>query len=312
MSRKTSFTAAILVLLLGAAAIAVVNMNNDDKSGDTTADGPPAREGSAGSGSRFTGDADAQAARTPKRSEREVRNEALVAEYGEARTNLARHVSENVVSLLDDAIQMGEMMTSGQSNFGGGQWAVRGMLRNSGVELTDEQREQATELYKDYQKRELEKTKSAVASLRSDPTNLMSMFLAGDARSKGDLSEEAYAELQASNAEALGDIINPLDRNNFRGGSPMEDDAFRSGFEAILDPEQTETFNAKMAEDEANDSGPQQTDITQMPTMDLESLDQAVGSAKQMTSGFRQMMEGMGGLREIQPMLENQGNQGGE
>ncbi|MBK1826353.1 hypothetical protein [Haloferula rosea] len=312
MSRKTSFLAAILVLLLGVAAVAIVRMGNDDNNGDETASTPPARDGSANSASRFTGDANSGTERISKRSEREVRNEELVEQYGEARTNLARHVSDNVVSLLDDAIQMGEMMTSGQSNFGGGNWAIRGILRNAGVELTDEQREQASELYKDYQKRELEKTKKAVEQLRTDPTSLMSMVLAGDAKSRGDLGEEEYASLQAANAEALGDIINPLDRNNFRGGSPMEDEAFRSGFESLLDPEQAETFNAKMAENEASDSGRQQTDITQMPTMDLESLDQAVSSAKQMTTGVRSMMEGMNGLRELQPLMEQQNNPEGE
>ena len=35
----------------------------------------------------------------------------------------------------------------------------------------------------------------------------------------------------------------------------------------------------------------------------LETLDEAVGSAKKMTSGFKQVMEGMGSLRELQPQI---------
>lgn len=305
MSRKTTLIAAVLVLILGVAAIALVQ--SGQKNPEETTETAPPRNPVSDSNNRFQGTNPDQNAKISSRSEREVRNEALVEQYGEARTNVARHVSENVIGILDDVIEMGEAMTSGRSEWGGGQWMIRGISRRAGVELTDEQKEQANELYNDYRKRELEKTKSAVEDLRSDPTTLMGMVLAGDARSRGDLTEEAYAELQTANAEALGDIVNPLDRNNFRGGSPMEDAAFRSGFEAILDAEQQETYTAKMAESDGQEQERQQTDITQMPVMDLESLDQAVGSAKQMTSGFRQMMEGMGGLRELQPKIDPTG-----
>ena len=41
--------------------------------------------------------------------------------------------------------------------------------------------------------------------------------------------------------------------------------------------------------------------------MELETLDQAVVSAKQMASGFKQMMQGMGGLQDLQPQINPQG-----
>ena len=44
-----------------------------------------------------------------------------------------------------------------------------------------------------------------------------------------------------------------------------------------------------------------------MPTMELEKLDGAIGSAKKMTTGFRSIMEGMGGLQNLRPP-----NEGGE
>jgi len=53
--------------------------------------------------------------------------------------------------------------------------------------------------------------------------------------------------------------------------------------------------------------------ISAIPAMELEKLDDAVVSARKMTSGLRQMMEGMGGLRDLQPLIEqNPPNQGGE
>lgn len=302
MSRKTTLIAAVLVLLLGVTAVALVQMGKEPKQNEETA-GTPEREAASPTSNRFSGENPSQPARTNTKSAREIRNEELVEQYGESRTNVARHVSENVVGILDDVIEMGEAMVNGKTNWGGGEWMVRSVSRRAGIELSDEQTEQVTELYNDYRKRELQKTKDAVEQLRSDPTTLMSMVLAGDARSRGDLSEADYAELQTANAEALGDIVNPLDRNNFRGGNPMADDSFRSSLEGILDADQLETYQTKMAENEAQTEERQMTDITQMPVMDLESLDQAVGSAKQMTTGFKQMMEGMGNLQNLQPKL---------
>ncbi|MGE9270865.1 MAG: hypothetical protein ACQKBU_08685, partial [Verrucomicrobiales bacterium] len=264
----------------------------------------PPRPASETSDSRFSNDLASNAQRPSKLSKRETRKTDLVEQYGESRTNLSKNVSEKVVSLLDDAIKMGEMAASGESQFGQSRWALRGVERGTGISLSEEQREQVSELYKEFQNRQLEKTKEAVESLKSDPTQLMGMMLASDALSRGEITEAEYAEIQAANSEALADVVNPLDRNNFRS-NPLDDETFRNDFQQILNEEQSETFTAKVDDGSvgSNDRGP--TNITEMPTMDLETMDQAVGSAKQLTSGVLQMMEGMGGLQNLQPLLEN-------
>ncbi|GAA5480509.1 hypothetical protein [Haloferula helveola] len=311
MKRNAIIAAGAAVLLIGVVAIAMNSGNSgdtDDSGGSTTENIPP-RGTTGGSDGEFQPDM------PPKASARSAREEAqseLVDQYGESRTKLARHVSENVVGLLDDVIAMGEMMVEGRSgDFGGGRGGVRWALRGTGVELNEEQEEQAAELMKDFRKRELEKTKSSVNDLRKDPTALMGMLLAGDARSRDELSEADYAALQEANADALGDIINPLDRNNFRGGSPMEDELFRSGFEALLDEEQAAAFAESQAkkEEEAASEEPSRTDITQLPVMDLEAADEAIRSTRQMTAGFKQVVEGMGNLG---PLLEQQRRNRGE
>lgn len=305
MKRSTLIIAAALVLTAGIIAIAVgLGPTPEDKRTGKT-DGPPPREG------REAGTAAFQAGSTGKtapRTERETANEDLVESYGDARTKLARNVSENVVGLLDDVISMGEMMMGGESGaqWNRGDWQVRRLLRGTEIELTDEQRERANQLLADYRQRELERTKNAVSQLREDPTPLMGLLLAGDARSRDELSEADYASLQQANAEALGDIINPLDRNNFRGGQPLEDDTFRRDFESLLEPDQAQAFReAQQADDpgEAAESAPSNTNITAMPVMDLESADEAIRSTRQMTAGFKQVMEGMGNLG---PLLEQQ------
>ena len=94
----------------------------------------------------------------------------------------------------------------------------------------------------------------------------------------------------------------------------MADDAFREDFEALLDEDQLASYNATQAENEAAaaaegaaEAAPEATgsNITELPTMELEALDQAVGSARQIAGGLKQMMQGMGGLQQLQP-------QGGE
>jgi hypothetical protein len=198
---------------------------------------------------------------------------------------------------------MGDMMTSGAGGqFGNrGDWVIRGILRDTDVELDEEQKESVAELYREFQKRELEKTRSAVEALKDKPNTLMSLMLASDARSRDEISEDEYKALQKASAAELDGILNPLDRNNFKGGQPMEDPEFKSGFEAILTEEQSTSFSTAMTERDASGKEKStQTSITEMPVMDLESLDQSISSAKQMTSGFKNIMQGMGNLQELE------------
>lgn len=299
MNRKSTIIAA--VLLIGAVAVAIILKQN---SGNDQAPQDPALSNNhqaSGNNSAFAPD---QSAKASNRKERETADAELVAQYGESRTNLSRHVAENVALLLDDAIEMGEMMSKG-GGFGRGDWALRRVTGNSGIELNDDQQAQLKEIYGDYQKRELDKSRAAVEALKKNPSTLMGLLLASDARSRDELSEDDYSALQKASADELKDVINPLDRKNFRGGEPLDDPDFLSGFESILDPDQAETFDAKRAEEAASAEETEEPgrDITNIPVMDLESLDQAVGSAQQMTSGFKQVMQGMGNLRELEPKI---------
>ena len=312
MSKKASILV-IVLLLAGAAAIAIVKSRGpgdaEENAGGTGNAAKVVKPGSGGGAGAGTG----MGAKAIDRSAREIRNEELVDKYGSTRTNLSRQVSENVVLLLDDAVAMGEMMGNRGAAFGGGQMMMRGMQRRAGIELTEEQQGKAMEIYKAHQAREMEKFKGTVDTLRKDPSVLMELFLAGDAKARDEMTAEEYAEVQSEAGTRLGEVMNPLDEKNFRPGNPMDDETFREELEAILDDEQAATVNAKMAEREAasaaedgGDAAPEpagdevpDSSIANMQTMELEKLDQAVGSAKQMTSGLLQMMEGFGNLREM-------------
>lgn len=307
MNRQLTITALVL-LLIGAGAIAVIKTKNPASPSSAGANpaGSPADPGdptgaSAGAG---TGSSGKSASRQP----REIHDAELAERYGESKTRLSRHVAGNVVSLLEDAIAMGEMMSKGAmaGNFGGGRMASRMALRGIDIELTEEQNEKVTELYGAFRLRELEKSKKAVQSLKGDSSALMELFLAGDAKSREDMTEAEYEAVVSSAADDLTGVINPLDRNNFRGGNPMEDEIFRREFEGILDEDQATTLDTSLAEREANADPSTENDgnITKLPTMELETLDEAVSSAQKMTSGFKQVMEGMGSLQELRPKME--------
>jgi hypothetical protein len=299
MNRNATIIAAILVLLLGVGAFAFLNRNSFNKSDE----GSPESAMRTESSSDKSPSNGLKPTRPALRETKEDKATELVEQYGESRTNLSRQIVSNVTSMLDDVLEMGDLMTSGQGGqFGNrGDWAVRAALRGTGVELDGDQKEAVAELYKEFQKRELGKTRAAVQNLKDEPVSLMSLMLASDARSRDEIDEEQYKAVQDTSAGALKDILNPLDRNNFRGGRPMEDAEFRSGFEALLNDDQSSTFTTSMAEQEDSDKDDRKlTNITEIPVMDLESLDKSITSAKQMTSGFKNIMQGMGNLQEIE------------
>jgi RNA polymerase sigma factor (sigma-70 family) len=306
MTKKTAITAGVVVLLAGAGTVALINRDKDAPA-PASAD----KGGSSSSSSSASGLApvESSAARADRNKPRDpAANPDFIAKYGEARTNLSKHVATNLISLLEDAVAMGEMAVSGEMGnaFGGPRNGLRmGLGRlNEQLKLTDEQQEQAAAIYKEYQKRELAKSKESIEKLKKDPQALMQMMLASDAHSRGEIPQEEYDRIQASISDDLKGTINPLDRQNFRGGDPMKDSAFTSEFQAILDPDQSATFASAVTEQKAETDDDRS--MNNLPSMELEKMDQTVTSAKKMTTGLRSMMEGMGGLQELGPLMEEQ------
>ncbi len=157
----------------------------------------------------------------------------------------------------------------------------------------------------------MERAKDSIGKLKEDPTALMRLMLASDSFKRGELSEEEYKAMQAESGSDLAGVMNPLDRNNFRGGQPMADEAFVSGFQALLSPEQSGTFQTsldqraeRVAAAAENSAAADPANITNLPAMELEQLDRAVNSGRAITGGLKQMMEGVGGLQDLAPLIE--------
>jgi hypothetical protein len=84
----------------------------------------------------------------------------------------------------------------------------------------------------------------------------------------------------------------------------MKDATFTSEFQAILDPEQAATFASAASEQQSQAA--EDRSINNLPSMELEKMDQTVTSAKKLTTGLKSMMEGMGGLQDLGPIMEEQ------
>ena len=302
---KTLIAAIGVLVLAGATAVVLLNQNSGTtKPGDESAGGNR-NAASAGSGSSQADDSPAKSGER-SRTRQAPANADLVTKYGEARTNLSKHVSSNIVGIMEDAVKMGEMMTAGLAgNFGGGMGMALGRL-NGDLQLTPEQRDKASALFKEYQQRQTERSRAALERLKQDPTSLMKLMLASDASARGEMQDDEYKSVQAEVGKGLMGVINPLDRKNMGGGSPLRDPDFVTGFKAILDPSQSEKLDATMAQRQTEASadpttvpGVEEGNIAGLPKMELEKLDSSIESARKITTGIKSMMDGMGGLRDV-------------
>ena len=311
MNRPTLIATGVATLLAGTLAFVLIRQSGDPAGTQAQADVGKATPSAKSATGDEGGESTSKAAR--KRQREETANQELVAKYGESRTNLSKQITGNVIGLLDDALEMGEMAASG--TFGGpfgGRSGIRmglGRVAND-LNLTEEQQEKAATLYAEFQKRELEKSKQSVERLRKDPTPLVELMLASDAFARGEITEDEYRQLQNESGGELQGIVNPLNERNFRGGRPLRDDSFVSGLEAILDPTQTETLRKSLDEQKpAATPAADEANIASMPSMELEKLDTTIQSVRKLTTGFKSVMEGFGGLQDIRPMLEQQRGQ---
>lgn len=303
MTKKTTVTLAAAVLLAGAGAVLLVNRDNSSPSGS----GPGASSASGSShAGHFNpaspgGEAAAEAsARNRTRSSSSAKPE-LIASFGEARVNLSKRVASDMIGMLDDAVKMGELVASGQlaAASGGPEARVKKALGPLGeqLKLSAAQIDQAGKALADYQREGLERTRESVAKLRKDPGALMEMILASDAYLRGEIQEDRYQQIRSASLGQLGDLMNPLDRENFHGGRPLQDEGFVKSFGELLEPAQREVLHAALADMEDPAASGR---LSELPAMPLEKLSDVISTSRKLTEGHRQMLEGMGALEALQ------------
>jgi hypothetical protein len=310
MKNKTTLAAGSLLLLAGIVVVYLKSTTADPAAsdgGDRSAAGVPAAAGGTAAGSGYP---NAPATSSSARARAEMKHRELVAQYGESRTKLAATVSNNVIAVLGDAVEIGEKALAGDpaGPFGGRAGMAMALGKLGGeLKLTPEQQDQAVAAYQAFQRRELDRSKASLERLKADPAALMNLVLASDATASGKMTEDEYKQLQSTSAEELKGVVNPLDEKNFRGGKPLRDEAFGAELRTTLDPAQSEALEAELAKQAAEPApDPNAGNISNIPKMDLEKMDQTMTSVRQLTIGFKSMMEGMSGLQDLKPPEEPQ------
>lgn len=295
MNTRTTLMAGAALLVLGIGTYALTR-----KSGDS-ADASKAPQAKERTVSRSTGSSDdgatAGKAERPSRPASEAPGAELAGKYGESRTNLSRHVVQSMTGLLDDVLGLVDLaeeggLGAGMKMNGANLGALPGKLS-----LNDEQKAAAEKLAAEHQKRQIGKVKTAVADLKKKPEALMEAVLAGDAVARKQMDQSEYETIvKGLDQDLLAQLSGGPKGMDLNNQDPIADPEFRQGLEAVLEPSQLETFRGLVAENEAEEKAP--ADKPVMPPMELEKLDQTLGSTRQMVSGMRQMLEGVKGLPE--------------
>lgn len=238
----------------------------------------------------------------------------LTEKYGGTRTNLSRKVTTDIADVLDQTLELADI----GAQMGGSETLVQAASKETlrsiatQLNLTEEQKAKATGLIEGAMEKRMGAVKELATAMRDDPESMMEMLLAGDAVSRNEMTQAEYDESTAATREMLGNITGFVGgRNPAAMGAPLlGDDEFTGQLAALLTPEQRASlaeYSQKMAAQASQPNrGGMPLQNGTIPVMELEKLEQAMASAKQMTGGLRQLMEGMKGLQQNLPQPEGQ------
>jgi len=291
-TKKTVLMAAA-VALLGAGTYVTLRSNGTSRAATTSA-------GASSGADRATAALDHAGSRIARERPAATVWPDLAKKYGESRTNLSRHVVDGFLQVLDEMIVLGEATRQGE---GAGD-ALPGKTavdrQTEALHLTDSQKEATRKLLVDHEQRRMEQARAIAAALRKEPRKLVEMVLAGDARTRNQISQADYeavaddAEQDVEKAAGVSNLDLNLELNGT--GDPLQDNpGLRSAFTALLDPAQAEAFRAlaerdRAAEDETETDPPADR---MLPAMELEKLDQALVSTRMMMTGVKQVLDGI-------------------
>jgi hypothetical protein len=233
----------------------------------------------------------------------------LAERFGVEKTTKSNKITKDLADLMDDGMQMAETMA--KNNGAGsmaelaGREAVKNLTEQLG--LTEEQQAKAKELIQSSVDDRMKMVGELSGAMRSDPESMMELFLAGDARSRGEMTQEEYDTMTGPTRTMLENFSTLVMGNPGGGGNQIfGDEAFTSKLNQVLTPEQQTKLSGlvtEMAQQQGGNTGrrnPGQMLFRDgaLPVMELEKMDQTMTSVKQMASAAKVMMEAMKGLQD--------------
>lgn len=153
--------------------------------------------------------------------------------------------------------------------------------------LTDEQQHKLAALQTESLKREGEKMRGLIATLKEDPSEFMEYLLLQDAAKRGDLERSEYDRLRALLDIPEEDL--QLSLGEAEEEDPLDDEVFVADLIKALDERQAEVLR-DMVEARKQKQSAEPGDLAS-----LEEIEKEIASGRKMIGGALQMMEGMTG-----------------
>ncbi|MBP7948723.1 MAG: hypothetical protein KA004_03635 [Verrucomicrobiales bacterium] len=238
----------------------------------------------------------------------------LAEKFGMEKTQKAKKISSDVADLIDQGMELANIGAKGSGASSVAEAASREAMRNLATQLglNEEQQQKAGELIQGAVNERMGAITELASAMRSDPGQMMEMFLAGDALSRQEITQAEYDQMTQPTRTMLENIGGFMMGRPGAGGSQiLGDEALTGQLNALLTPEQQTKLGelttqwTEQAQGRSNRRGGANLPFQngQIPVMDLDKLDQTVGSVKKMAGAARTMMEAMQGLREANPGL---------
>ncbi len=232
---------------------------------------------------------------------------ALKEKYGDGRTKLSKKVSEDMAALIKDAVEIGDMGAKLAGQGSAKEVAARGvtdaLARQLG--LSDEQKEKVAALVTSRVSERMDAMNELATAIESEPTSMMETILAGDAFTRGEITQEEY---DAASADTLAVMrnVSGFAFGGMGGGGNLNDPLLAEQLNGVLTPEQ-QTQLSGIIEKAATraQNGQQQMPFQNgnLPAMEIEKLEQTMLSAQKLTKGARGFLEGLQGMKELNSQL---------
>ena len=236
----------------------------------------------------------------------------LAEKYTPEKTVLSSKVTSNLTSLINQGVDLANTAARNSGSGSIAEAASKEILRNtaSRLALTGEQQEQAAAVIQSAVNKRIAAVSDLTSAMSFEPEHVMEMLLAGDALARNQITQQEYDRIAEPTRAMLQNIAGYV--TGQAGGNPSQflmDEETLAQINAILTPEQQAVLaemTASMAQRiQARQANRNLAGTTfqpgQIPIMELERLDQAVASMKQMADAARLMMDGMKGLKEANP-----------
>lgn len=231
----------------------------------------------------------------------------LTEKYGDGRTKLSNKVTKDMSGLLKDAMSLADM----GAELGGAESAKALAIKQTTdalaarLGLTEEQKAKVAGLVEARVSERMDAVTELANAMEQSPEGMMETILAGDALSRGEITQAEYDEISADTLSVMRNVSGFA--LSGRGGSDLSDPLLANQLNAVLDTNQQQQLAelVQKATDRAQNSNQQMPfQNGNLPVMELEKLDQTMMSAQKLTTGIKAMMEGFKGMKDLAPPQE--------